>query len=84
MSEWINVNDKLPDSCLERNLVLIKVPFIDNSGEADFDYEIGIASFYESTGWSDIFSLHGEKLSDDVYISHCMPLPEPPKEKADE
>lgn len=62
MSEWISVIDKLPS---EAGVVLVYVDY------KDLSYNIFIADFYTR---GNVFC----KCPDAKYITHWMPLPEPP------
>ena len=80
MSEWISVDDKKPDSkkCVDVNVRIIggdhngdegRIPDVFYDSAKDFWWQWKTC---EETGDLDICTLDG------VYVTHWMPLPEPP------
>jgi hypothetical protein len=66
MAEWIDVNERLPESTIEHGILI----FIQNQGCKPY-IRMG---YY----WNDKFLNDGMCLENEV--THWMPLPEPPTE----
>lgn len=65
MNEWISVKDRLPEKDVEV-LVYTRNRFVSTLDHEDIDYLEENGKFHRYNG--------------NQYISHWMPLPEPPKE----
>ena len=71
MSEWISVDDKLPDDEHDTLLVVLKsITEKPHSGDVAVDTD----AFYTSEGY---FRFWGS--SKEYKVTHWMPLPEPPE-----
>lgn len=72
MSEWIDVNDRLPDDEHDTLIVALKSKVLNpSSGDVLVDTD----SFYTSEGCFRFWS-----SSKEYDVTHWMPLPEPPEE----
>ncbi len=75
MSEWISVEDRLPDKPSDpfRAREWFKVKFLDGTlGETAFEFNNRPNQLLKCGFWRN--SVHGE-------VTHWMPLPEQPKER---
>ena len=79
MSEWIKVEDRLPECNLKKDSfgvsVLVWPHNFDEIGKSTVEYPV--AYFGCRITKKPSFYLHGLTLH---HISHWMPLPEPPKD----
>ena len=71
MSEWISVEDRLPDE--DMSVLTCNI-----NGQCSDDREPVIAAL-DGRGWYEPWPLHESEL----YPTHWMPLPEPPGESTD-
>lgn len=76
MSEWISVEDRLPDISHEEYLIW---------PHHDVNYSCEYIAYFDGNNWiaecEDTYHYYDYKLKN---ITHWMPLPEPPKEKPSE
>ena len=78
-SEWISVEERLPDA-IDSYIVVVKQKY---EGEAEWEYDTDVASFVFCDGYIDgVWDTYNDwKEGQECHITHWMPLPEPPKMK---
>lgn len=78
-SEWISVDERLPDA-IDSYIVVVKQKY---EWEAEWEYDTDVASFVFCDGYIDgVWNTYNDwKEGQECHITHWMPLPEPPKMK---
>lgn len=80
MAEWISVKDKLPIQC-EDVLTYGEIP----DEEAYETYSPIYVGFYENGKFYSTYDYYEQYIYISLqYVTHWMPLPEPPKERGGE
>jgi hypothetical protein len=78
-SEWISVEERLPDA-IDSYIVVVKQKY---EWEAEWEYDTDVASFVFCDGYIDgVWNTYNDwKEGQECHITHWMPIPEPPKMK---
>lgn len=73
MSEWISVEDRLPEN---KQVVLVWVHYTDEDGESCQD--VDFADFFAPSKGNQWFQPYAFLSESGPFVTHWMPLPAPP------